>query len=325
VTGATGYIGGSVFEALRRRGKYQLSVLVRGTDRVSKFESLGAKVVVGSLEDSEVLTKAAFESDIIFHCGDSELIPPAQAMLEGLKQRKQAKGTRGIYIQTSGTGLLLDRAKGEYAAEKIYSDMDLEEISKLPLDAVHRKLDIFISEYPQEDVVTALLYPCDIYGLGSGPFSKKAVVNIQLVRVALKYSQTYVYGKGKNVWCTVYMKDLEDAYLLLMDKLIEGKADHGKEGFYFAENGEVSMEEVTNRIARILKSKNRVADESVKPLTQDVMIGGFGADRDVELTWGGNSRAKGERLRKLGWKPSQSDCFHEFEAEIDHIIQTEFV
>lgn len=112
LTGATGYIGGTVFTNLIQNKDYSLSVLVRGEDRAKTFRDLGAKTVVGDLNDVGVIREASQSSDVVINTADVDhlgeihvsliFLGSIQAILEGLKQRAKEGGRRPIYIHTSG-------------------------------------------------------------------------------------------------------------------------------------------------------------------------------------------------------------------------------
>jgi len=59
-----------------------------------------------------------------------------------------------------------------------------------------------------------------------------------LITSFLKYGYAANIGKGLNYWSYVHVTDLADLYVLLAEKALAGKADVGKEGYYFAESGE---------------------------------------------------------------------------------------
>jgi uncharacterized protein YbjT (DUF2867 family) len=71
ITGATGYIAGSVLDRLLRHptsATSEITVLVRKADKVPAFESLGVRTVLGSYDDHALLEKQASLSDVIFAC-----------------------------------------------------------------------------------------------------------------------------------------------------------------------------------------------------------------------------------------------------------------
>ncbi len=58
VTGATGYIGGSVAERLVALG-HRVTGLVRSEEKSSAIKERGIEPVLGNLDDSELLARAA--------------------------------------------------------------------------------------------------------------------------------------------------------------------------------------------------------------------------------------------------------------------------
>jgi uncharacterized protein YbjT (DUF2867 family) len=58
VTGASGYIGGSVAEKLRDTG-HQVLGLVRSEEKARLLKERGIEPIMGTLDDAEILTDAA--------------------------------------------------------------------------------------------------------------------------------------------------------------------------------------------------------------------------------------------------------------------------
>ncbi len=67
--------------------------------------------------------------------------------------------------------------------------------------------------------------------------------------------------------------------------------------FYFAESGEVTFKDLTERIKESLSIKNPVEEW---PIEQAIEEWGAGA---AVFALGSNSRIRGEASKKLGWKP----------------------
>lgn len=59
-----GYVGGSLLQSLLASNKYKITVLIRGEDRAEILKGLGVKPLIGSLDDEELLAKAATEHDV---------------------------------------------------------------------------------------------------------------------------------------------------------------------------------------------------------------------------------------------------------------------
>ena len=58
LTGATGYIGGAVFEGLVRAG-HDVTALVRDNEKAARIAARGARPVVGNLAEPESYRAAA--------------------------------------------------------------------------------------------------------------------------------------------------------------------------------------------------------------------------------------------------------------------------
>ncbi|PHH84070.1 hypothetical protein CDD83_2536 [Cordyceps sp. RAO-2017] len=77
LTGATGYIGGTVLDSLvKAHPEYEYRLLVRDEARAGPIRARypDAALVVGRLEDAAVLEQAAAEADIVVRA--SALLPP---------------------------------------------------------------------------------------------------------------------------------------------------------------------------------------------------------------------------------------------------------
>ncbi len=66
VTGATGWVGSAVVQELIGAG-YQVTGLARSDDKVAALAATGAKVVRGTLNDLDVLHRAASAADAVIH------------------------------------------------------------------------------------------------------------------------------------------------------------------------------------------------------------------------------------------------------------------
>lgn len=66
VTGATGFVGSNLVAELIARG-WSVGCLVRNPDRAATLTALGAELATGSLQDSDSLTRAAADTNVVFH------------------------------------------------------------------------------------------------------------------------------------------------------------------------------------------------------------------------------------------------------------------
>ena len=119
VTGATGYIGGTVSARLLDAG-HHVCGLARNQERAGRLEERGIKPVLGSLEDIDVLHDAAQAADAVINAANADHPFAARALVEGLQ------GSGKILIHTSGTTTVADNAHGEYSAAVYNEDSPLD-------------------------------------------------------------------------------------------------------------------------------------------------------------------------------------------------------
>ena len=67
VTGATGFLGGALTQALLREGQ-AVRILARRTSQLQQFAGLPVEIRYGSLEDKASLVAACQDIDLIYHC-----------------------------------------------------------------------------------------------------------------------------------------------------------------------------------------------------------------------------------------------------------------
>jgi hypothetical protein len=96
-------------------------------DHLAELEKLGVKGVKTSLDDGDLITDAVSEHDIIINSASSDHPNSVDATLAGIERRSK-EGKKTIYIHTSGTGVLDDRAGGEERESIVYRDETPDQI-----------------------------------------------------------------------------------------------------------------------------------------------------------------------------------------------------
>ena len=61
----TGLVGASVVQLIYKDPKYNVTALVRSEEKAAKLEKLGVNTVVGSLDNAELMTALASQSDVV--------------------------------------------------------------------------------------------------------------------------------------------------------------------------------------------------------------------------------------------------------------------
>lgn len=311
LTGATGYIGGDALYALNKaHPEYEYTLLVR-TEESGKPVAEAypkAKLVYGTLDDSEVIEKAASEADIVVHTADaSDNVPAAKAIARGFAKGHDANKP-GYWIHICGTGILqwYDETEKRYGQaplpEQKYDDIkDIERIITLPDQAYHRDVDkLVLAANDAGGIKTTIVGPPTIYGPGRGPVNQRSKQVYHMTKFLMQNGYAPVVPPGEVEWDNVHIDDLSDLLVTLVEatqdpKFKDDPEIFGTHGYFFAENGVHKWKDVAQWIA----------DEAVKQ--------GFMAEAKIEYipyekiensSWGTNSKSVAQRARKyFGWNP----------------------
>jgi nucleoside-diphosphate-sugar epimerase len=290
ITGPSGYIGGSVAAALMAAG-HQVSGLARSDETTAALAKLGIRPVRGTLDDTEVLAKAAYDADVTINAANTGHRAAAAAMLKALA------GSGKIFLHTDGSSIVGTRSRGELV-EKVF-DEDTP-FTPTPQRASRVEIDKMVRNAAVDGVRSVVIAPSLIYGLGHGLNSQSIQVP-WLIKVAKKFGVAKHIGAGENRWANVHIDDLMALYVLAIEKAPAG-------AFYYAENGENSIREVCEAISRMLGQGGRTQSMTLEEAATEW---GEGLAND---TMGSNSRVRAKRARAdLKWRPNARSLIEEIE------------
>jgi nucleoside-diphosphate-sugar epimerase len=280
VTGASGYIGGSVAAALRGAG-HRVIGLVRSAQKAQQVQALGTETVSGTLDDGALLARLVRDADVVIHAADADHRASVEAMLAALA------GSGKPFIHTSGSSIVGDQAWGE-PGERIYADETPFEPG--PGRAARVAVNQRVLAAARDGIRTAVISPSLIYGTGRGAHRESIQVP-RLVALARKSGVARHVGRGENLWANVHIDDLANLYLRVLENAPAGAS-------YYAENGEASMRQLCAAISRALGWDGRT-----QGMSKDEAIAEFGQG-PAAYTYGSNSRVRATRARReLGWSP----------------------
>ncbi len=290
ITGATGYIGGSLADALTRAG-HAVGGLARSQGSAGALEERGISPVRGTLDDSAVLAQAVRDADVTVNAASADHRAAAEAMLGAIA------GTAKTFIHTSGSSIVGTPARGELVEQVFDEDTPF---TPSPARAARVEIDRLVRAAASNGVRSAVIAPSLIYGRGSG-LNPHSIQVPWLIAVAKKYGVPKHIGSGENRWSNVHIDDLVTLYLLAIEKAPAG-------AFYFAENGENSMREVCEAIGRMLGQGGRTQAMTVEEAAAEWGEG------PANNTMGSNSRVRAKRARaELGWRPHGKSLIEEIE------------
>ncbi|PYH76802.1 NAD(P)-binding protein [Aspergillus uvarum CBS 121591] len=318
-----GFIGGEILDLLLKEN-YSVTTLVRRESAAADFAKLGVQTVRGTLDDKDVIISQVGQSDIIIHTATADHLPSVEAVLEGIRQRA-ANALQTIFIHTSGASLLADNSAGAYKSQTVFDDENPAQIDALPDSAPHRKIDLAIVRARNELAAyakLAIMIPPLIYGIST----REKRTSIQLptiVRYSLKHGYAGQIGAGRSVWNQVHVKDLARGYITLLHWLESRPSSEVVQNpYFFCENGqELSWGECSAEIGRILQKDGRIKDSTPRTIPPENYADIFGDYS--EIVEGSNARHRANRLRKLGWAPSEKQTFASLEEDEIPLILTE--
>ncbi|KIW11081.1 hypothetical protein PV08_10380 [Exophiala spinifera] len=328
-TGATGYTGGQALHAIAAStpaSQVSITCLVRSAEKGKVVQDAYpdyVKVVVGDLDDVEVVEKQSQKSDVVLQLADTKHMGAAHAIVKGLTSRSRTTGSPATYIQMSGDSLFVipeieSKRYGE-PPTTIWDDMAgqpeiIENIRAYP----SREVDNYIiSDASSTGIRTALVVGPLIYGTGPGPGNTRSIQAPEIARKTISDGSGFKLRKGLNVWSNIHIEDLGELFATLARTAGQGSSTStgntsssaadldiwGENGVYLPGNGDMSFGDLCEAVATEAHAQGLIKSATIDR-TIDVdeanaaMPGGA-------IFWGTNAVYKSERAQiLLGWKPS---------------------
>jgi nucleoside-diphosphate-sugar epimerase len=279
LTGATGYVGSAVLDALLRGG-HAVTALVRDPEKAERMTLRGVQPVVGDLADAKSFSAAAEGCDSIVHTAferskrGSEIDRRAIDGLLGAAIRRAARGQIVSFVYTSGVWVL-GNTSGAAAEDAPVRPATLvawrPEHEQMVLEAGRGRM-----------LRTAVIRPGVVYGGDRGIIGDllKDAAN-GLVRVI---------GDGRNRWACVYDRDLADLYVR-----VATQAD-ATGIFHATDEADERVGDIVEAVAQHAKMR-----PDVRHVPLDEARAKMGPYSDALAL---NQIVRSPRARALGWSPT---------------------
>jgi nucleoside-diphosphate-sugar epimerase len=201
LTGATGYVGSAVMDALLRGG-HEVTALVREPEKAERLSRRGIQAVIGELSKASSYAAAAEAADSIVHAAlesskrTQKVDRQAIDTLLAAAARRAAAGRPAAFVYTSGTWVLGD-TQGQATEEA--------PLNPTPLAAWRPEHERLVLDAAGSGIRTIVIRPGMVYGGARGAIGDmlKDAAN-GLIRVV---------GNGRNHWACIYDRDLADLYV----------------------------------------------------------------------------------------------------------------
>lgn len=277
LTGATGYIGSAVLDALVRAG-HDVTALVRDNGKAARVSERGGHPVVGDLsapasyrdsaDGHEAYVHAALDGA---HAADVDRL--AIETLTGSASSGRSSSHSKVFVYTSGVWVL------GAARDPVAEDAALD---PAPYSAWRVPHEQMVLQAARDGLRTVVVRPGIVYGGARGIVS-------DLFRDAAN-GLIRVIGPGENHWALIYDRDLADLYVRLV-------ASADASGIYHAtDEGDERVNHLVEAIGSHVSGRPDVRHVPLKEARSK--LGDYG------LALALDQRVRSPRARALGWTPS---------------------
>ena len=214
LTGATGYIGGAVADALMKSG-HSVTGLARSDEAAANLRLKGITPHRGDLTSPDSLAPAVQATDGVIHTAttnDGRLDEQAiRAMLQAIR------GSGKPFIYTSGIWVLGDT--GGQAAD------ETARLNPAALVAWRPAVEQLVLAAAKHNVRAIVIRPALVYGRGGG-------IPAEFVKTAREAGVVRYVGTGENHWPVIDVDDLADLYVRAAEKAPPGTLLHAADNSF---------------------------------------------------------------------------------------------
>ncbi|MEM6539354.1 MAG: SDR family oxidoreductase [Pseudomonadota bacterium] len=291
LTGATGYIGNTVAEALISAG-HEVVGLARSDQSAEKLTAAGVTPYRGDIKDLDSLKEGASAAECVIHTGfsadDLSRLDIAFAQEGGAVEAMLSVlgGTAKSFLYTSGAGVFADT--GDQVVDETDTPNATGDVGlRIPIEQTVLKAS-------EQNIRTIVIRPGLVYGKGGSG------VMHALIGLVQQAGATHTVGNGHHAWSSIHVEDLAKLYVKAIEKGPAGSVFHG-----VSEN-EASMLDIASAIARALKLEGPAI---VWPVEEAKNVLGPLAEGLAS-----NKRLSAAKTREaLGWVPNGLGVIEEIE------------
>lgn len=277
VTGATGFIGSAVVKELVAAG-HQVVGLSRSREKAVALAASGAEVLLGSIEDADVLRKGASGADGVIHLAFNHDFSRFVANCEDDRRVIDVLGSALVgsdrpLIVTSGTAIA-NGASGQLAVEGNLPSSS----AKHPRAATEEAA----AAVARKGVNVSVMRLAQIHD------TTRAGLITYSVMVAREKKVAAYLGDGRNRWPAAHVLDTARLYRLALEKAERGATYHA-----VAEEG-VPLREIAEVIGRRLG----IPAVSIPPSEAAAHFGWLAVFASLDMP-----ASSAQTRARLGWQP----------------------
>ncbi|KAL9083685.1 MAG: hypothetical protein Q9165_008413 [Trypethelium subeluteriae] len=344
ITGAAGYIGGSVLADLISRTSgpivaANVSATVWSEEQVRSLSKLGVKVIQVDVSNELAVREAVVsnEIDIIIHTASAVDTQIVSGLIKALGQRRKLSGKEVYFVHVSQLDILFHHllSSSQSSVATIFSaeggwpfgevrDTDPIFEKEKEIEEAHpvRNTNTLVAELAKAEGVTSFnIAVPQVYGRGTGEWRKLSVSIPAYIRTSIKHKVVYKFDKDGSPQ-SVHISDLVAFYALLTEKILQKESiPSGEQGYYFPISHRVHWWIVMDRLATALHARGLVAkpEAEVWP-SDDIAAEYLGFPRRYIRAMGTSSgQLVPVHAYRLGWQPKWDE--ERFLESLDDEIQ----
>ncbi|KAM5349388.1 hypothetical protein ACJ41O_005893 [Fusarium nematophilum] len=322
LTGATGFIGGSVLAQILsstdpKIRELEITAIVREKEQADLLAQHGIDArLFNGLDDSEQLRSIASEFDIVLHCAPGQHTSSAEALILGLGDSQKKTGRQTHYIHTTGTSnLAYSTLSSPEAQIRNWSDAgdDVfgEEVRRHAEQKYdQRETDIIVVNTAETTGVKAyLMMPPTVYGRGLGLFNTQSIQLPLVIRQAIKAGRPEYLGGSSSGVGYVHVEDLAKLYELILGEVLDGaELPFNRRGIYFSNTGKFVWGDLLRRVGEIGVQLQALESAEPVPISLDEAEQKWGLSRLLlESNFAARSETTPNLAQALGWSPRHTD------------------
>jgi len=283
LTGATGYIGSAVLDALVRGG-HEVTAIVRDNEKAARVSARGGRPVVGTLTDPASYRAAADAQDGYIHTALDTTGSRAESVDQLTIDTLIAAGKRP---RTAGAATPATRFLIYTSAVWVLGRTTEPADEQTPPQPIAHSLwrhqhEEYVLKAATPTFRTIAIRPGVVYGGGQGIVGDlfKSAAN-GLVRVI---------GDGNNHWPLIYDRDLADVYLRLATR------DDAAGVYHANDEGDERVNDIVAAISPYLPMRPDVRHVPIEEARHK--MGAYADALSLDQV------VRSPRVRALGWSPS---------------------
>ncbi|KAG9256973.1 uncharacterized protein F5Z01DRAFT_671421 [Emericellopsis atlantica] len=328
ITGAAGFIGGTILsQLLERQDASTIFTVVRTDEQEQRISPLGVHVLRLDLTEEEAVTRAILDKDVDIVINTVSAVDPSYSLpliaAVGVRAAKTGKA-HSVYIHTSGATAFADKSDWTHGPVN-----DTDNVYKLVKETSTpypvRQTDVAVVEQAEKHNVLAYIIVPGLVctstplfteprglsltgadGRGTGQCNKISLQIPSMIRSAISSRVNHKFSENGR-WPGIHVQDLGRLYVALLASIQHNTAcpPSGEQGFIFGTGHSVSWWDVAEGLAPHLYRRGLVDGPRTELWASDQEASKGLLVPQVFIPIGWNSTAYGTFAREdqIPWKP----------------------